>query len=150
MPKDTKGHGSNKRSANEITKRLKLGLAHGGLSLGERYQATMDKRNKTGAFAAKLREGSGHKSDQVATHDAMGGFSRYGSSDARFAELGGSKDSHKGVSSGGTFPDTPMDMRGGKSVVPPDVAARFARERSASKGFKSGKREINRLKRKGK
>jgi hypothetical protein len=41
-------------------------------------------------------------------------------------------------------------IHGGKSWVEPSVAAHFVRERAAAKGFRSGKREINRLRKQGK
>lgn len=53
----------------------------------------------------------------------------------------------------GAGPSSSPSMRGGKSVVPRDVAANFAKGGkygAPSKGFASGKREINSLRAKGK
>jgi len=41
--------------------------------------------------------------------------------------------------------DTHPSVAGGRSVVPSDVAARFARQRAEAGQFRSGQREINRL-----
>jgi hypothetical protein len=139
MAKDKGGHGSEKRGA--------AGLAAAKAASDQTRRAFTNKYGATGGTMAS-RDAGGHRYGYTSPAD----IKKINDTIAA-GHLADNKQAADMLAQGhpkSAQVETHPSMAGGKSVVPPEVAASFARQRAEAGKFRSGAREINRLRSQGK
>ena len=150
MSKDAKGHGSEKRGAAGLSAaKARTTLAAGNFAANARRSSfdNINDQRKSQGYDPMSEKRRG-------TFDALDYLAGSGPMPAAFKAAGISDTQAASALAGGGAKSAPVEthpsMAGGRSVVPSDVAARFARQRAEAGQFRSGQREINRLRKQGK